>query len=541
MTPNTSTQHSSTDSPTNSSPPSNSRKAFTYARLGPDEKGPSIELQIGVAAAHAKLEGFNEIEEIVDEGVAGNVSMFGRAGLRKALVALASGEAEALAVSGLDRISKDLAIVSMLSDCAQSDGWQLIIPGVAMVNDVATGRFVMGLLNELSKLAEAQNTKSTTQDAGPDSTSSDTKTDLSDTPDGPSDTPASHTRDSSDNNAHGSTENLGSLSSPDSVGQDTHTSPDVKAQLNPDVKAQLNPRFDPGSSADFSSNTSTKNVGNNLADYGTPLPDTWPSDTIPLPTRPLSTSTPLPDNILLSSEPVKPLPNNTLLPSEPVKPLSQSDAFLQADTSQDHSLSQSEPRIAQGFTSAAAPIAQELRTVSKIPSQNGYPPPKLPQDHPNQSPVQQRSEPTPPPPPLAAQPPPPKTPITNPQPKQDTYPPKNAHKNAPTVGTTYLATWRRALSEHAKGRSSAAIAYDFNVEGVPLPGGRNAQFAEWSEDMIKKMTQWQEGIRILDRAIAEHEQDRSLAQIAKDLNSDAMYTITGKRWSAGSLRELLSL
>lgn len=129
------------------------RRALIYARTGPHGSGPPVELQLAAAAAHARLSGFEPVGEAVDEGVSGGIQPFSRAGLGSAVSTLSEGEAEALAVSAVDRISGDAAVVAPLVDCARLDGWTLLVPGVAECSTPA-GRFAVTVLCALKRLAD---------------------------------------------------------------------------------------------------------------------------------------------------------------------------------------------------------------------------------------------------------------------------------------------------------------------------------------------------------------------------------------------------
>ena len=119
-----------------------------------------MDLQLAAAAAHARLNGFEPVGDAVDEGISGGVQPFSRPGLGLALTTLAAGEAEALAVASLDRISNDAAMATMLADCSRHDGWRLLVPGVA---DCSTpvGHFVVTVLCALTRLTD---TAARTQD-----------------------------------------------------------------------------------------------------------------------------------------------------------------------------------------------------------------------------------------------------------------------------------------------------------------------------------------------------------------------------------------
>ena len=111
----------------------------------------------------------------------------------------------------------------------------------------------------------------------------------------------------------------------------------------------------------------------------------------------------------------------------------------------------------------------------------------------------------------------------------------------PDGGLSYLDSWKRALAEHAEGRSSAEIAAGFNDDGVPLPGGRrNRDVREWTKKAVEAMVRWPEGMGLMERAKSERAQGRTLAQIARGLNDDGLPTRTGRQWSAGTLSGMLS-
>ena len=313
-----------------------SSKAVVYARTGTnstesngtDTNGttePSIELQFEAATAHARMAGYTQVERVSDEATPDDELPFSRPGLRSALMALASGEASALAVSGIGRISLNMDIVTLVFDCAQNDGWRLIVPGFTVTDDAPTGRFILNMLCEATKLNKA--------------------------------------------------------------------------------KTQA------------------------------PLQQQAPQATQPLENRPVS-------------------------PQQSHQP-------------------------------------PQMRTATPA-SRQAAPPVTSYTSHTNTTPV-----------------------VAN--------------------ALRYLTVWQRAITEHENGFSHQEIAASFNTENIALPQDpRYANTKTWTANIVKNLTDWPEGVRLLDRAIAEYESGQTFEQIAADLNIDGMHTSTGKQWTARSLAGLLN-
>lgn len=106
---------------------------------------------LGLAAQRAAIEAAAtargwEVLWCIDEGVSGSVAPEDRTGMREALALLASGEASALAVSKLDRCSRDTHDFTGLLKRSGREGWGFVALDLGVDTSLPVGRLVAEMM-----------------------------------------------------------------------------------------------------------------------------------------------------------------------------------------------------------------------------------------------------------------------------------------------------------------------------------------------------------------------------------------------------------
>jgi DNA invertase Pin-like site-specific DNA recombinase len=102
-------------------------RVLLYCRCSTEEQsisGAGIQAQRQALQAECERRGWTIVREIADEGY--SAKDMRRPGVKEAILALESGEADALVVSRLDRLSRSMADFSALMARAQKRGWALV-------------------------------------------------------------------------------------------------------------------------------------------------------------------------------------------------------------------------------------------------------------------------------------------------------------------------------------------------------------------------------------------------------------------------------
>lgn len=116
-------------------------RALAYVRVSTEEQGVSrngLEAQIAACTEYASRNGL-EVAEIVEE-VESAAKMSNRPRLIETLSRLASGEADALIVSKLDRLSRSVSDLCHLLERSEREGWSLEILDLGISCLTSTGR-----------------------------------------------------------------------------------------------------------------------------------------------------------------------------------------------------------------------------------------------------------------------------------------------------------------------------------------------------------------------------------------------------------------
>lgn len=122
--------------------------AVGYVRVSTAEQADSglgLAAQRSMIEAEAARRGWNLIGITEDAGVSGK-SLSGRVGLEEALAAVESGDAEALVVAKLDRLSRSLLDFAGLMAQGQKNGWALVALDLGVDTTTPAGEFMASVL-----------------------------------------------------------------------------------------------------------------------------------------------------------------------------------------------------------------------------------------------------------------------------------------------------------------------------------------------------------------------------------------------------------
>lgn len=133
-------------------------RVIGYVRVSTGEQansGAGIEVQRQALAAAAEQRGWDLVDVIADEGESGGKSHEKRPGLSEALARVESGEAGALAVAKLDRLSRSVRDLVDLSERSRPKGkrkgWALILLDVDVDTSTASGEFMVNVMGSAAQ------------------------------------------------------------------------------------------------------------------------------------------------------------------------------------------------------------------------------------------------------------------------------------------------------------------------------------------------------------------------------------------------------
>ena len=115
------------------------------------DEGLGIAAQIDVARAAIVERGWALAGEIVDAGVSGSVAPERRPALGPALEALDAGNAEALVVSRLDRVTRSLLAWAELVERSRRRGWAIVVVAEGFDLSTDSGELTAALLAALAQ------------------------------------------------------------------------------------------------------------------------------------------------------------------------------------------------------------------------------------------------------------------------------------------------------------------------------------------------------------------------------------------------------
>lgn len=125
--------------------------ALLYARVSTTkqgEQGGSLVGQLESLDRLAQERGWTVVDRLTDERSGSNLD---REGIAEALGRLASGEANLLAVSRLDRLCRSVQIFSELVERSRAEGWRLVIADIGYDGQSPASELVANILSALSQ------------------------------------------------------------------------------------------------------------------------------------------------------------------------------------------------------------------------------------------------------------------------------------------------------------------------------------------------------------------------------------------------------
>jgi len=137
--------------PDNDSEDSGRVRAITYTRVSTDEQalsGLGLEAQQTAINTAIDTRGWDVVAALSDDGASGKD--LNRPALTQALTMLAAGEADALVVAKLDRLSRSVNKFSGLMEQAASEGWSIVCLDIGVDTSTATGEFTAHMISAVS-------------------------------------------------------------------------------------------------------------------------------------------------------------------------------------------------------------------------------------------------------------------------------------------------------------------------------------------------------------------------------------------------------
>jgi len=130
-------------------------RAISYARVSTSEQaesGLSVMAQQSQTAAAIAERGWQLADAVVDDGVSGTVPPHRRPALARALATLASAQADALVVSRLDRLGRDVADLLDVLALSLREDWKLVALDAPLDPASAFGECCMTILAAVAHL-----------------------------------------------------------------------------------------------------------------------------------------------------------------------------------------------------------------------------------------------------------------------------------------------------------------------------------------------------------------------------------------------------
>jgi DNA invertase Pin-like site-specific DNA recombinase len=127
-------------------------KAVGYVRVSTEEQatqGVSLDAQMEKVKAYASLYDIELVEIIIDAGV--SAKTIDRPGLKKALATLEAGEAEALVIVKLDRLTRSVRDLDYLLEKYFADKFSLMSVQEQVDTRTASGRLVLNVLMSVAQ------------------------------------------------------------------------------------------------------------------------------------------------------------------------------------------------------------------------------------------------------------------------------------------------------------------------------------------------------------------------------------------------------
>lgn len=127
-------------------------RVIAYTRVSTDEQGDSragLEAQQSAIDAEVTRRGWTLTETFTD--VASGKSMRRRDSLGAVLRALAAGEADALIVSKLDRLSRSVLDFAGIMETASSEGWSVVVLDLGVDTTTPNGELVANIMISMAQ------------------------------------------------------------------------------------------------------------------------------------------------------------------------------------------------------------------------------------------------------------------------------------------------------------------------------------------------------------------------------------------------------
>jgi len=127
---------------------SDAQRVVGYVRVSTEEQadsGAGLAAQRSAIAAEAARRGW-ELVAIYEDAAASGKSLNGRPGLQSALMAIEGGEAGALVVAKLDRLSRSLLDFAGLMDRSKRRGWSLVALDLGVDTTTPQGEVMASVL-----------------------------------------------------------------------------------------------------------------------------------------------------------------------------------------------------------------------------------------------------------------------------------------------------------------------------------------------------------------------------------------------------------
>lgn len=127
-------------------------RAVAYLRVSTERQaaeGVSLDAQRSKVELYAELYGLDLVAVEVDAGV--SAKTLNRPALERARAMLAAGEADALVVVKLDRLTRSLRDLGAMVDACNREGWALLSVSEQIDTRTAAGRLVLNVLGSVSQ------------------------------------------------------------------------------------------------------------------------------------------------------------------------------------------------------------------------------------------------------------------------------------------------------------------------------------------------------------------------------------------------------
>ena len=127
-------------------------RAIAYIRVSTDKQadhGVSLDAQREKVRLYAELYGVELVRVEVDAGA--SAKTLDRPALSRSLAALAAGEADALLVVKLDRLTRSVRDLGALVERSNREGWALLSVSEQLDTRTAAGRLVLNILASVSQ------------------------------------------------------------------------------------------------------------------------------------------------------------------------------------------------------------------------------------------------------------------------------------------------------------------------------------------------------------------------------------------------------